>query len=505
MSTESTPDNAVDPVVARTAKLKRLEKAGINPYPTEAHSHTPTWEVVAHCETTCPTPEDEDAREFSVAGRLRAIRGQGKIMFMDVVDRTGKIQIVVKSDIVDAPGELITNLDIGDIIYVHGTTFRTKKGECSLLAHKIELLSKSLRPLPDKWHGLKDHETRYRQRYVDLIMNDEVRQMFELRSAFMHAMRHGLTTRGFLEVETPVLEHIPGGADAEPFVTKHNTLDIDLYLRISLELHLKRLLVGGMERVFEMGRVFRNEGMSPQHLQEFTMLEFYVAYSDYHELMTMVEALYAEVLHATFGTTVIDRDDKSTLNFTPPFPRLSYVDLLKEHAGIDIIEASDEELLAAIKKHRVDTDLSLGRARLIDQLYKKTVRPKLTGVCFLIDPPLELSPLAKPHRDNPKLAERFWVVADTAEIGNAFSELNDPIDQKERFMSQEKMRLAGDKEAQRMDHDYVRALEYGMPPAAGFGVGIDRMLAVITGQDSIRDVVLFPTMRPKDHTPKKKK
>jgi len=245
-----------------------------------------------------------------------------------------------------------------------------------------------------------------------------------------------------------------------------------------------------------MGRVFRNEGMSPQHLQEFTMLEFYMAYSDYQELMTMVEALYAEALHATFGTTKIERAGKEPLDFTPPLPRVSYVALLKEHAGIDILSATDEELLAAVKKHRVDTDLSLGRARLIDQLYKKTVRPKLTGVYFLIDPPLELSPLAKPHRDNPKLAERFWVVADTAEIGNAFSELNDPIDQKERFSEQEKLRLAGDKEAQRMDHDYVRALEYGMPPAAGFGVGIDRMLAVVTGQESIRDVVLFPTMKP---------
>lgn len=496
MSDETKKDSTIDPVAARRTKLKRLVKAGIDPYPTPAHNYTPTWEVTSHCEINCPQPEDADSHEFSVAGRLRAIRGQGKIVFMDISDRTGKLQIVVKSDVVKAPAELLENLDLGDIIYVTGTTFRTKKGECSLLAQKLELLSKALRPLPDKWHGLKDHETRYRQRYVDLIMNDEVRKMFELRSAFIHAMRHGLTTRGFLEVETPVLEHIPGGADAEPFVTKHNTLDIDLFLRISLELHLKRLLVGGMERVFEMGRVFRNEGMSPQHLQEFTMLEFYVAYSDYTELMTMVEALYAEVLHATFGTTKIERDGKSTLDFTPPFPRYSYVDLLKEHAGVNILKATDEELVTAIKKHRVDTDLSLGRARLIDQLYKKTVRPKLTGVCFLIDPPLELSPLAKPHRDNPKLAERFWVIADTAEIGNAFSELNDPIDQKARFAEQEKLWQAGDKEAQRMDHDYVRALEYGMPPAAGFGTGIDRMLAVLTGQESIRDVVLFPTMRP---------
>ena len=496
MSPTHEPDATIDPVAARRAKLRALLKAGIDPYPVAAHQHTPAWEVVAHCEAHCPNPEDEDATEFAVAGRLRAIRGQGKIVFMDVLDRTGKVQVVAKADAIKAPAELLENLDIGDIIYVKGTTFRTKRGECSLLARELELLSKALRPLPDKWHGLKDHETRYRQRYVDLIMNEEVRKLFELRSTFIHALRHGLATRGFLEVETPVLEHIPGGADAEPFVTKHDTLDIDLYLRISLELHLKRLLVGGLERVFEMGRVFRNEGMSPQHLQEFTMLEFYMAYSDYQELMTMVEALYAEALHATFGTTKIERAGKEPLDFTPPLPRVSYVALLKEHAGIDILSATDEELLAAVKKHRVDTDLSLGRARLIDQLYKKTVRPKLTGVYFLIDPPLELSPLAKPHRDNPKLAERFWVVADTAEIGNAFSELNDPIDQKERFSEQEKLRLAGDKEAQRMDHDYVRALEYGMPPAAGFGVGIDRMLAVVTGQESIRDVVLFPTMKP---------
>lgn len=489
-------DETVDHVAARKAKLKRLEQAGINPYPTIGHEHTPVWEVLAHCENSCKNPEDEDSKEFAVAGRIRAIRGQGQIFFLDLVDRSGKIQLVVKSDVAKLPADLMDNLDLGDIVYAFGSTFRTKRGECSVAVKSLELLSKSLRPLPDKWHGLKDQETRYRQRYVDLIMNDEVRTLFELRSHFIHSLRQGLNERGFLEVETPVLEHVPGGADAEPFSTKHNTLDLELFLRISLELHLKRLLVGGLEKVYELGRVFRNEGMSPQHLQEFTMLEFYWAYADYESLMAMVEGLYAEILIACFGTTVIEREGKTTLDFTPPWPRVSYVELLKEHAAIDITTATDEELLAAIKKHRVDTDLSLGRARLIDQLYKKTVRPKLTGVQFLIDPPLVLSPLAKAHRDNPTLAERFWVVADTAEVGNGFSELNDPIDQKSRFAEQESMRIKGDKEAQRMDHDYVRALEYGMPPAAGFGVGVDRLLAVITGQESIRDVVLFPTMKP---------
>jgi len=485
----------IDPKAARREKLNRLIESGVNPYPSEAHPHTPLKQIFDHCDSQCKNPGDSDDKIYAAAGRLRAIRGQGGIVFLDLADDTAKMQVVTKADTLGESQNLIDNLDIGDIIWVEGSTFRTKRGECSILPHELTLLSKSLRPLPDKWSGLKDQEVRFRQRYLDLIMNDQARDIFQKRVALIDALRTNLKEQGFMEVETPVLEHVPGGADAEPFQTHHNTLDIDLFLRISLELHLKRLLVGGFPKVFELGRVFRNEGMSKEHLQEFTMLEFYWAYADYLLLMEMVEELYAQAIVTVFGVTKLERARGETLDFTPPWPRVEYTSLLREHAGIDVITSSDEEILAAVKKHRVDSGAELGRARLIDQLYKKVVRPKLVQPQFLIDPPLVMSPLAKPHRQNPRLAERFWVLAAGSEIGNGFSELNDPLDQQKRFAEQEKLRLAGDPEAQRMDHDYVRALEYGMPPAAGFGIGIDRLLAVLINQ-SIRETVLFPTMRP---------
>ncbi len=481
-------------VAARAQKLNRLKKQKINAYPSAAVPHTPLAEVLAHAKRHCKTPEFEDKESFSVAGRVRAIRGQGKIVFIDLADVDTRMQIVAKADVLEEEQKLIPLLDIGDFIWVEGNTFCTKRGEHSIAAQSLKILTKSMRPLPDKWSGLKDQETRQRQRYVDLIMNPEVRQLFQLRSQFMQHFRNAIINQKFLEVETPVLEHVPGGADAEPFSTHHQSLDIDLYLRISLELHLKRVMVGGLERVFEIGRVFRNEGMSTQHLQEFTMLEFYWAYNDYNTLMEMVEQLYAEVIKKTFGSTVIKRQSKPDLDFTPPWPRTSYAEAVRKHSGVDIIKASDSAITDALKKLKVQP--VAGRARQIDQLYKKTTRPHLDKVQFLIDPPLILSPLAKPHADNDQLAERFWVLLDGAEVGNGFSELNDPTDQKARFEEQEKMRLEGDDEAQRMDHDYVRALEYGMPPAAGFGVGIDRLFSILANQESIRDVVLFPTMRP---------
>jgi len=481
-------------LAARLQKLEKLKKQKVNPYPSSAVPHTPLAEVLAHAKRHCQVPESEDKELFAVAGRLRAIRGQGKIVFLDLADVDTRLQIVAKADVLGQEQELISLLDIGDFIWVEGNTFCTKRGEHSLLARSLQLLTKSIRPLPDKWSGLKDQETRQRQRYVDLIMNPEVRQLFKLRSQFAQNFRTALVEENFLELETPVLEHVPGGADAEPFSTHHNTLDIDLYLRISLELHLKRTMVGGLERVFEMGRVFRNEGMSPQHLQEFTMLEFYWACNDYNTLMELVEKMYAQVMKKTFGTTVIKRSSKPDLDFTPPWPRTSYVEAVKKHAGIDVIKASDSAISEALVKLKIKP--ATGRARQIDQLYKKTTRPHLSEVQFLIDPPLILSPLAKPHPENDQLAERFWVLIDGAEVGNGFSELNDPQDQAERFAEQEKMRLEGDEEAQRMDHDYIRALEYGMPPSAGFGVGLDRLFSIVADQDSIRDVVLFPTMRP---------
>jgi lysyl-tRNA synthetase class 2 len=448
-------------------------------------------------EKSCAEPDTEDDTSYQVAGRVTGRRGQGGIVFIDLTDASGQLQLVIKEDVLGADFALLDDLDLGDIITAQGTGWRTRRGELSLKVQSLKLLAKSLRPLPSTWHGLKDHEQRYRQRYVDLLINDETREFFALRSKLTASLRQHLTTAGYVEAETPTLEEVPGGADANPFQTHHDALDIPLFLRISLELHLKRLIVGGYEKVYELGRVFRNEGIGPQHLQEFTMLEFYEAYADYETLMQFVEQLYADVIKDVFGTTQLKpAGSTDILDFTAPWPRVDYVDAIKKETGIDVLEATDEEIVAAVKKHRVDTDLSLGRARLIDQLYKKTVRPNLKKVCFLVRPPLVLSPLAKPDRDDPRRAERFWVLAEGAEIGNGFSELNDPIDQYGRFSDQEKLRQAGDVEAQRLDLDYIRALQYGLPPTAGFGVGLDRWLYILTGQESIRDTVLFPQLRP---------
>ncbi len=487
----------LDPLEARRQKLTRLTSRGIPAWPSPAVTRSTIDTVLESLTKSCPEPDSTCDDSFTVTGRIMAQRGQGGIAFIDLRDQSGQIQLVLKEDVAPESFALLADLDLGDVISATGTGWRTRRGELSLKVTEIKLLAKSLRPLPSTWHGLKDHEQRYRQRYVDLIINEETRDFFKLRSKFTTACRRFLDESGYTEVETPTLEEVPGGADANPFVTKHDALDIDLYLRISLELHLKRMVVGGLDKVYELGRVFRNEGIGTQHLQEFTMLEFYEAYADYETLMDYVERFYTQVIKETFGTLQLKpagHDD--ILDFTAPWPRVDYVEAIKEATGVDVLEASDEEIVEAIKKYRVDTDLSLGRARLIDQLYKKTVRPNLKAVCFLVRPPLVLSPLAKPDREDPRRAERFWVLAEGAEIGNGFSELNDPIDQLGRFSEQEKLRQAGDVEAQRLDLDYIRALQYGMPPTAGFGVGLDRWLYVLTGQDSIRDTVLFPQLRP---------
>ena len=485
----------LDPFEARRAKLAALQAAGIDPYPPHVPDFEPIKEVRTKGNHLLPEGEVADFG-VGVAGRVMALRGQGAVIFMDVRDESGKIQVLAKKDSV--PAELFERLellDLGDFIWVHGPLFVTKRGELTIDLHDWKVLSKALRPLPDLWKGLQDPEQRQRQRYAELLVNEKTKENFVLRSKFVYHLRNFLSEHGFAEVETPVLEQIPGGADAEPFVTHHNALDVDYYLRISLELHLKRLIVGGFDKVYELGRVFRNEGLSPQHLQEFTMLEFYWAYANYEDLMTFVEKMYSTVIEKTFGTLEIQRGEH-VLNFAGPWPRVSYVELLKRYAGVDILTISDEELVEVIKKHRVDTDISLGRGRLMDQLYKKTVRPNLIQPQFVIDVPVEFSPLAKRKPSDPRLTERILVLIDGAEIGNGFSELNDPIDQRSRFEEQEKLRLAGDAEAQRMDEDFLRALEYGMPPTAGFGVGIDRWLAILLDVDSIRETVFFPTMRP---------
>ncbi|MEI6478441.1 MAG: lysine--tRNA ligase [bacterium] len=487
----------LDPFEARRAKLQAWYDAGIDPYPATVPEHDSVSSVRDSGNHLLGMGEGARLEGgVSVAGRIYSLRGQGGLYFVDLQDESGKIQLMLKKDIISEEWfERIQLLDLGDFIHASGPLFVTKRGELTVEVKDWTILTKALRPMPDLWKGLQDVEQRQRQRYAELIVSSDVRERFAKRSRYVAAMRRFLTEKGFIEVETPTLEEIPGGADAEPFVTHHNALDVDLFLRISPELHLKRLIVGGFDKVFEIGRAYRNEGISPQHLQEFTTMEFYWAYADYTQLMDLVEEMYRYIIQETFGTLQLQRGEH-VLDFSGPWPRTSYQELLRQYAGIDILTITDEELVETVKKYRVDTDLSLGRGRLMDQLYKKTVRPNLIQPQFIIDHPLEFSPLAKKHADNPKITQRFQLLIDGAELGNAFSELNDPIDQRERFEEQEKLRLAGDPEAQRMDKDFLRALEYGMPPTGGYGGGIDRALAIFMDLESIREIVFFPTMRP---------
>lgn len=484
----------LDEYQTRLKKLQELQKQGIDPYPDQARADLPLSEVIddfAKLEKSQPV--------LTLAGRLRSLRGQGAITFADLSDNSGRLQIFIsKKEIGEADYQIVKNLfDVGDFVQVTGALFITKAGEKTLLVKKIKLLSKALRPLPEKWHGLKDKELRYRQRYLDLLANEEVKRFFLQRAEFIKNLRDYLTKAGFVEVETPVLEEIPGGADAEPFTTHHNALDIDLYLRISLELHLKRLVVGGLDKVFEIGKVFRNEGISTQHLQEFTELEFYWAFQDYRGLMDFTEQLYTSVMEKTFGT-LKTKFAGQAIDFAAPWPKVDYFQIFKEKTGLDLNTVEQPDLLAYAKKLKLDVNAKLGKGRLIDQIYKKQVRPSIIQPTFLINHPLEISPLAKQLPDNPKQVERFQVLVAGVEITNAFTELNDPVDQRARFEEQMKLRAAGDKEAQQLDEDFLLALEHGLPPTAGFGAGIDRLLQIMTGQDSIRDTVLFPQMRPKE-------
>lgn len=489
----------LDPFAARRAKLKALLEAGIDPYPARVPEHLSV--VEARAKGNQLMGDEARGEGVGVAGRLISLRKQGGLVFMDLQDESGKIQVLCKENVLSqAQFEGLDLLDIGDFGWFIGLLFVTQRGELTVEVTDWKILSKALRPLPDLWKGLQDIEQRQRQRYAELIVNKTTKERFMKRSAFVSSLRRFMDRKGFTEVETPVLEEIPGGADAEPFVTHHNSLDLDYYLRISLELHLKRLVVGGFDRVFEIGRVFRNEGISTQHLQEFTMLECYWAYASYEEMMKLVEEMYGLAIEETFGTLRIQRGE-NTLNFQAPWSRVSYVDLIKEYAGLDVLTASDQELLQAVQHHQIEAELSLGRGRLMDRLFKKTARPHCIQPQFLIDIPVEFSPLAKRKADNPRLTERFMVLVDGSEVGNAFTELNDPIDQRQRFEEQERLRQAGDREAQRMDQDFLRALEYGMPPTAGFGVGIDRLLGILMDLDSIRETVFFPTMRPEHIEP----
>lgn len=473
-------------------KLLELQKENKDPFKVVKYdvTHTATY-IIENFETM-------EGKIVSIAGRLMSKRGMGKASFSDVQDRDGKIQLYVKVDEVGADSyEEFKKFDIGDIVGIKGEVFKTHKGEISVKVKEVTLLSKSLQPLPEKWHGLKDMDLRYRQRYVDLIVNPEVRKTFVIRSKIIKAIRKFLDDRGFLEVDTPLLNTIPGGATAKPFITHHNTLDIDLYLRIAPELYLKRLIVGGMEKVYEMGRMFRNEGMSIKHNPEFTLMEVYEAYNDYKGMMELTENLISDVAQEVLGTTKIEYQGQQ-IDLTPPWHKMTMIEAVKKYTGIDFdMVSSDEEAKAIAQDKKVHLKGELSKGEILNLMFEEFVEEHLIQPTFILDYPVEVSPLTKRKPDRPELTERFELFITGREMANAYSELNDPIDQKERFVSQAKKREAGDEEANMMDEDFINSLEYGMPPTGGLGIGIDRLIILLTDSYSIRDVLLFPTMKPK--------
>jgi lysyl-tRNA synthetase class 2 len=441
--------------------------------------------------------ETHSQEKVRTAGRLMAVRLHGKAAFGDLVSSSSKIQIYFKQDhLGEAQWNFFELLDMGDIIGIEGSVFRTRRGELSILIDKITPLSKSLYPLPEKWHGLKDVEVRYRQRYLDLMVNPEVRKIFLLRSALIAKMRSFLDRRGFHEMETPVMSVTAGGAEAKPFITHHNALDLDLHLRIATELHLKRLLVGMLEKVYEIGRIFRNEGISTRHNPEFTSLELYEAYSDYEGMMKITEDLIVHLADELIGKREIPYQGK-TIQLNPPFERITYSDALRQFGGILLSDIRDlEKAKHAAKNLKISLDPKAHVGHYIDKIFEAVVEPNLIQPTFILDYPIEISPLAKRKSDDPSLTYRFELFISNMEMANAFSELNDPFDQKERFKAQLKLREAGDETAHSMDEDFLAALEYGMPPAGGLGIGIDRLCMLFTDSASIREVILFPLLRP---------
>jgi lysyl-tRNA synthetase class 2 len=482
----------------RRQKLERIRARGIEPYPygyERTHTTCQAIELLEKQEKKAPTK----AKVVSVAGRITAIRRMGKSAFADLRDGSGKIQLLFQ----DIPKfdedriQLFNDLDIGDIIGVKGNLLRTKSGEPTVGVSDFTLLAKSLQPLPEKWHGLADVDKRYRQRYLDLIANAETKETFRVRSRVIAAMRQFLNKKGFIEVETPVLQQSAGGALANPFTTHHQALDQEFYLRIALELHLKRLLVGGFDKVYEIGRTFRNEGVSTQHNPEFTMLESYEAYVNYLDVMRMLEEMIAQVCQEVLGTTKA-KFGNNNVEFKPPWKRLTLRDAVKKYGGIDFVKyPTADGLRDRMRSLKMEPDPQKNWAKLVDEIIKDFVRPKLIQPTIIYDYPVSMSPLAKTRPGEERVAERFQAVAGGLEIANAYSELNDPIEQRERFEEQQKERQGADEERWTIDEDYLLALEYGMPPAGGLGVGIDRLVMVLTNQPSIREVILFPQMREK--------
>ncbi|MCL2677807.1 MAG: lysine--tRNA ligase [Clostridiales bacterium] len=477
---------------ARLNKMAALREMGTDPFGARfERSHSTAQVLAAFAEL--------EGQTAAVCGRVTAIREHGKAAFVTVTDFAGALQLYIREDAVGEEAfKSFLLWDIGDIAGARGTVFKTQRGEISLKARELVFLTKSLRSLPEKWHGLKDVETRYRQRYLDLIVNPEVKKTFITRSKVISAMRRHLDGLGFLEVETPTMHAVAGGAAARPFVTHHNALDIDLYMRIALELPLKRLIVGGMEKVYEIGRVFRNEGISIKHNPEFTMLELYQAFSDYHGMMELTESLISAVAAEVLGgDTVVYQGTE--LCFAAPWRRMTMFEAIKQYAGIDFSAiAGDEEARAAAQACGVEFESGAGRGQIINAFFEQKVEQNLIQPTFILDYPIEISPLTKKHKDDPRLTYRFEAFVYGRELANAYSELNDPIDQRERFEAQALERAGGNEEANETDEDFLRALEHGMPPTGGLGVGIDRLIMFLTDSASIRDVILFPAMRPRE-------
>lgn len=461
----------------RREKLTNLQATGHDPFAVTE------FDVSHHAKEIIENFKQMDGREVSIAGRMMSRRVMGKAMFSDIADQSGNIQLYISVNDMNEKYEDIKKLDIGDMIGIRGTVFRTKRGEISVHVNEVILLAKSLQPLPEKFHGLKDTDLRYRRRYVDLIVNpDEI--------------RHFLDTRGFLEIDTPVLDTIAGGANARPFITHHNTLNIDMYLRIATELHLKRLIVGGFERVYELGRNFRNEGMSIKHNPEFTTVEVYKAYTNYIGMMELTEDLISTIAENVLGTTKVVYQGEE-INLAPGWTKLTMIDAVKQYAGVDFnVISTDEEAQAAAKEIDVEVKADATWGSVLNESFEEKVEENLLSPTFIIDYPVEISPLAKRKLNDPRLTERFELFITRREMANAFSELNDPIDQRERFVKQVAARAAGDDEAHMMDDDFILALEYGLPPTGGMGMGVERLCMLLTDSASIKDVLLFPTMKP---------
>ncbi|WP_339235306.1 lysine--tRNA ligase [Bacillus sp. FSL K6-1012] len=485
-----------DQLQVRRDKMNQMRENGIDPFGARFERTHQSEQIIAAYQNLTKEELEEKAIEVTIAGRMMTKRGKGKAGFAHLQDLEGQIQIYVRKDSVgDNQYEIFKSSDLGDLIGVTGKVFKTNVGELSVKATSFDLLTKALRPLPDKYHGLKDVEQRYRQRYLDLIVNPESKHTFITRSKIIQAMRRYLDDHGYLEVETPTMHSIPGGASARPFITHHNALDIPLYMRIAIELHLKRLIVGGLEKVYEIGRVFRNEGVSTRHNPEFTMIELYEAYADYKDIMSLTENLVAHIAQEVLGTTTIQYGEEQ-IELKPEWKRIHMVDAVKEATGVDFWEdVTVEQAREYAKEHSVEIKDSMTVGHIINEFFEQKIEETLIQPTFIYGHPVEISPLAKKNPEDPRFTDRFELFIVGREHANAFTELNDPIDQRERFEAQLKEREEGNDEAHLMDEDFVEALEYGMPPTGGLGIGIDRLVMLLTNAPSIRDVLLFPQMR----------